>query len=76
MEELRQAQTGSRTAPGQQGRDYLGRADAYLSKSESRALEFRKFWYLNQSQLGDILKCKEAYKCITLTLNNLGLVNK
>jgi len=26
--------------------------------------------------LGDILENKEAYKCITLTLNNLGLINK
>jgi hypothetical protein len=33
----------------------------------------KKFWYLNQKELGDLLKCREAYKAITLSLNNLGL---
>lgn len=38
--------------------------------------ELKRFWALNRQMLGDMLECKEAYKCITLTLNNLGLNNK
>lgn len=37
---------------------------------------FKKFWYLNQKDLGDLLDCTEAYRCITLTYNNLGLIYK
>lgn len=36
----------------------------------------KKFWYLNQKELGDLLKCPPAYKAITQTLNNLGLYYK
>ena len=61
---------------GQPIKNYLAHADTYFSSAEAKSKEFRKFWYLNSKQLGDILEKKEAYKIITLTLNNLGLLNK
>ena len=52
------------------------KAEKHLLDAESQTNKFKKFWYLNQRELGDLLDCHQAYKCITLTLNNLGLMYK
>ena len=52
------------------------KAEMFLKDAEAQTDRFKKFWYLNQKELGDLLDCHQAYKCITLTLNNLGLMYK
>ena len=51
-------------------------AEKYLRAGEGMVEDFKKFWYHNQKELGDLLECTQAYKCITLTFNNLGLMYK
>ena len=51
-------------------------AEKLLRSGEGLVEDFKKFWYHNQKELGDLLECTQAYKCITLTFNNLGLMYK
>lgn len=54
----------------------IKQAEKHFLEAEVLQTNFRKFWYLNQKELGDLLECNHAYKCITLTMNNLGLMYK
>ena len=47
-----------------------------LLDAEALVDKLKRFWYLNAKGLGDLLECAQAYKAITLTLNNLGLLYK
>ncbi len=47
-----------------------------MDKGEEIFEEFKKFWYFNQKQLGDIIEQRNAYQSLTTTLNNLGLIKK
>tara|TARA_B110000285_G_C14664579_1_gene397572 strand:- start:40 stop:309 length:270 start_codon:yes stop_codon:yes gene_type:complete len=51
-------------------------AEKHLKVAESAVEDFKKFWYYNQKELGDLLECPLAFKAITSTFNNLGLMYK
>ena len=51
-------------------------AEKHLKVAESAVEDFKKFWYYNQKELGDLLERPLAYKAITSTFNNLGLMYK
>ncbi len=45
-------------------------------EADKKLVEFKNFWFINKHELGDMLRYRTAYKCLTFTLNNLGLSYK
>ena len=52
------------------------RAQMLFSEALFEVERLKKFWYMNKKVLGSIMHDRQAFKSLTLTYNNLGMLYK